>query len=81
MSDTDKGSIPKPHQWIIDHSGVTRWSPLFDSIQIEPLPQNGIRITIKSHNVVDFDLTEEQITHLVALLVSPSSAKNVSLAS
>lgn len=74
LSKTDKGSIPKPHQWIIDHSGVTRWSPLFDSIQIEPLPQNGkrIRITIKSDNMVDFDLTEEQITHLIALLVYPT---------
>jgi hypothetical protein len=81
MSDTDKESIPKPHQLIFDHSGVIRWSPLFDSIQIEPLPQNGkrIRVTIKSDNIANFDLTKEQITHFVALLVSSSSDGNASL--
>jgi hypothetical protein len=73
MSDTE--IIPKPHQLVTDHSGVMRWSPLFDSIRIEPWPQGGKRIsvTIKSDNAADFDLTDEQITHLVALLVSPSN--------
>jgi hypothetical protein len=81
MSDTDKGIIPEPRQLVIDHSGVTRWSPLFDSIQIEDLPQDGkrIRITIESGNATNFDLTKEQISHLVALLVSSSTAENTAL--
>jgi hypothetical protein len=81
MSDTE--IIPKPHQLVADHSGVMRWSPLFDSIRVEPGPQGGKRIsvTIKNDNAAEFDLTEEQITHFVALLVSPSSAKNASPAS
>jgi hypothetical protein len=54
---------------------------MFDSIVIEPLPQGGkrVRVTIKNDNEVYFDLTEEQITHLVALLVSSSSDGNASL--
>ncbi|HEV7909509.1 MAG TPA: hypothetical protein VGP28_00075 [Methylocella sp.] len=81
MSDTEKGIIPKPHQLVVEPSGVTRWSPMFDSIVIEPLPQGGkrVRVTIKNDNEVYFDLTEEQITHLVALLVSSSSDGNASL--
>jgi hypothetical protein len=73
MSDTE--SIPKPHQLVVDHSGVMRWSAVFDSIRIESLPQGGKRIcvTIKSDSSADFDLTAEQITHLVALLVSHSN--------
>ena len=76
MSDTE--IIPKPHQLVADHSGVMRWSPLFDSFRIEPGPQGGKRIsvTIKSDNTAEFDLTEDQISHLVALLVSPSNAEN-----
>jgi hypothetical protein len=65
-----KGIMPKPRQLVIDHNGVTRWSPMFDSIKIDPLPLGGkrIRVTIKNDNTADFDLTEEQVTHLVALL-------------
>jgi hypothetical protein len=73
MSDTE--IIPKPHQLVVDRSGVMRWSALFDSIRIESLPQDGKRIcvTIKSDISADFDLTAAQVSHLVALLVSPSS--------
>jgi hypothetical protein len=74
MSDTETGIITEPHQLIVDHGGVTRWGAQFDSIRVEPLPQGGkrIRVTIESGDG-NFDLTEEQISHLVALLVSPSS--------
>lgn len=70
MSDTE--IIPKPHQLIIDRDGVTRWSALFDSIRIESLSQGGKRIcvTIKSDVSANFDLSKEQITHLVGLLSS-----------
>lgn len=61
--------MPSPNVLLASGNALTRYRPIFTSMQVFERPDNGRRIEIndEGHTVI-FDLSAEQAKHLAGLL-------------
>ena len=69
MSDTETGTMPPPNELIINHDGLIRWRPEYESLWIDRLPGGGRRVTIGGfrEGQMTFNLDAKQVEHLSGL--------------